>query len=141
LKVGPVFGRKMMKGHIEASAGQTVASEKRIGQSLARVAPEHHQRRRHDVARLMNPIPYTVNYYGHKLHIDQNEKLVMYGVTHVCAIDGFSKYIPACYTMAVKNNLIIYEQLYRCVVLSMSIECMVQLSKWVLTIHSFTQFI
>ena len=105
----------MMKDHIEASAGQMVASEKRIGHSLARVAPEYHQRRRNDVARLTNPVLYTANYYGHKLHIDQNEKLVMYGVTHVCAIDGFSKYIPACYTMPVKNNLIIYEQLYRCV--------------------------
>ena len=85
------------------------------GHSLARVAPEYHQRRRHDVARLTNPVPYTANYYGHKLHVDQNEKLVMYGVTQVCAIDGFSKYILACYTMAVKNNLIIYEQLCRCV--------------------------
>nr|XP_020461071.1 uncharacterized protein LOC109963123 isoform X2 [Monopterus albus] len=32
---------------------------------------------------------------GHKLHLDQNEKLVMFGVTHVLAIDGFSKKI-AC---------------------------------------------
>ena len=102
-----------MKGHIDGKAGQTVASEKRIGQSLARVTPDYHQRRRHDVARLTNPVPYTANYFGHKLHIDQNEKLVMYGVTHVCAIDGFSKYIPACCTMSVKNNLIIYDKLYR----------------------------
>ncbi|TRY60172.1 hypothetical protein DNTS_009054 [Danionella cerebrum] len=27
---------------------------------------------------------------GHKIHLDQNEKLVMFGVTHVFAIDGFS---------------------------------------------------
>ncbi|KAF5908653.1 sialin-like isoform X1 [Clarias magur] len=30
---------------------------------------------------------------GHKLHLDQNEKPVMFGVTHVLAIDGFSKKI------------------------------------------------
>lgn len=49
----------------------------------------------------------------HKLHIDQNEKLAMYGVTHVCTIDGYSKYIPACHTLSVKNNLIIYKEIYR----------------------------
>ena len=103
----------MMKGHIDANAGRSVASEKRIGRSLQCVAPEYHVRRRNDTARQTNPIPYTASYYGHKLHIDQNEKLVMYGVTHVCAIDGYSKYIPACHTMSVKNNLIIYEELYR----------------------------
>ena len=37
-----------------------------------------------------NPIPYQAEYFGHKLHLDQNEKLAMYGVTHVCAIDGYS---------------------------------------------------
>ncbi|KAK2836228.1 hypothetical protein Q7C36_014097 [Tachysurus vachellii] len=32
-----------------------------------------------------------VSYMGHKIHMDQNEKLAMFGVTHVLAIDGFSK--------------------------------------------------
>lgn len=104
----------MMKGYLDASAaGQTVASEKRVGQSLARVAPEYHHRRRQDAVRQTNPVPYIANYYGHKLHVDQNEKLVMYGVTHVCAIDGFSKFISAYCTMSVKNNLIVYEKIYR----------------------------
>ena len=31
----------------------------------------------------MNPIPYKADYPGHKLHIDQNEKLVMYEVCHI----------------------------------------------------------
>ena len=70
-----------MKGHIDASTGRTVAFENRIGHFLARVAPQYHQRRRHDLARLINPVPYTTNYYGHKLHIGQSEKLAMYGVT------------------------------------------------------------
>lgn len=60
-----------------------------------------------------NPIPYEAEYFGHKLHIDQNEKLVMFGVTHVIAVDGFSGKIVAYTTMSVKNNLKIYEDIYR----------------------------
>ncbi len=63
--------------------------------------------------RQVNPIPYTATYFGEKLHIDQNEKLIMYGVTHVCAIDGFSGKIVGFVSMAVKNNPIIYEKLYK----------------------------
>ncbi len=50
---------------------------------------------------------------GHKLHVDQNEKLVMFGVTHVMAIDGFSKKVVGHSTMPIKNNIIIYEEVYR----------------------------
>uniref|UniRef100_A0A1X7TBU0 Uncharacterized protein n=1 Tax=Amphimedon queenslandica TaxID=400682 RepID=A0A1X7TBU0_AMPQE len=28
--------------------------------------------------------------FGHKLHLDQKEKLVMFGVTHVLGVDGYS---------------------------------------------------
>ena len=52
---------------------------------------------------------------GHKLHMDQNEKLVMFGVTHVIAVDGYSNKIVANATMPVKNNLAIYEEVYRSV--------------------------
>lgn len=52
---------------------------------------------------------------GHKMHMDQNEKLVMFGVTHVIAVDGYSKKIVANATMPVKNNLSIYEEVYRSV--------------------------
>ena len=37
-----------------------------------------------------NPIPYRADHFGHKIHYDQNEKLVIYGVTHVMEIDGHS---------------------------------------------------
>ena len=40
-----------------------------------------------------NTVPYQAAYSGHKLHMDQNEKLAMFGVTHVVAIDGFSSCI------------------------------------------------
>lgn len=65
------------------------------------------------MARHTNPIPYHAEYFGHKLHIDQNEKLVMYGVTHVCAVDGYSNKIVGFVTMPIKNNLEIYTHLYQ----------------------------
>ena len=48
-----------------------------------------------------------------KLHIDQNEKLVMYGTTHVIARDDYSGMVVAIATMQVKNNLTIYEEIFR----------------------------
>ena len=85
----------------------------RVGQSLARVNPENHARRTSSTERLLNPIPYSAKYFGHKVHIDQNEKLVLFGVTHVCAVDGFSGMIVGFSTFPVKNNILIYEQLYK----------------------------
>ncbi|KAK0132633.1 hypothetical protein N1851_032501 [Merluccius polli] len=69
-------------------------------------------------ARNLNPVPYHAEYMGHKIHFDQNEKLVMFGVTHVVAVDGFSSKIIAHTTMPVKNNLTIYQEVYRQAVLT-----------------------
>ena len=60
--------------------------------------------------RSFNSKVYKTDYFGHKLHVDQNEKLVMYGVTHVVAHDGYSGMITG-YT--IKNNLTIYEKMFR----------------------------
>ena len=60
-------------------------SEVRVGASLQRVNGTYHQARRTATARQLNPVPYRADYFGHKVHIDQNEKLVMFGVTHVCS--------------------------------------------------------
>ena len=87
-------------------------SEVRVGESLQRVNPGYHHRRQGRTERLTNPVPYRADYFGEKLHIDQNEKLVMFGVTHVCAVDGFSGKIVGFITMPIKNNVIIYEHLY-----------------------------
>ena len=38
----------------------------------------------------MNPIPYRVTAHREKLHLDPNEKVIMYEMTHVVAIDGYS---------------------------------------------------
>ncbi len=63
-------------------------SQARVGESLRRTNPQNHQKRSTSTARLLNPFPYAADYFGHKVHVDKNEKLVMYGVTHVCARDG-----------------------------------------------------
>ncbi len=89
------------------------ASEVLVGQSLSRVNPVYQHARRTATAKQINPVPYHADYFGHKLHIDQNEKLVMYGVTHVCAIDGYSGKIVGFISMPVKNNVEIYANLYR----------------------------
>ncbi|KAF7641527.1 hypothetical protein LDENG_00278490 [Lucifuga dentata] len=60
----------------------------------------------------LNPIPYNAAYMGHKIHIDQNEKLVLFEVMHILAIDGYSSKVVSHATMPVKNN-IIYEDVYR----------------------------
>ena len=91
-QVGPTYGRKTMTGLL-ASQGLRV-SQQRVGESLRRMNPTYHHARRTATAKKMNPVPYRADYFGHKLHIDQNEKLVMYGVTHICAVDG-SVYISA----------------------------------------------
>ena len=91
--------------------------DKRIGEALRVVAPGYHSRRQSLAIRQINPIPYYAECVGHKLHIDQNEKLVMYGATHVAAVDGYSGFILALITMPVKNNLLIYDHLFRSILL------------------------
>ena len=55
----------------------------------------------------MNPIPYTSEYCGKKLHLNQNEKLAMFGVTDFLAVDGYSRKIVGMVTMPVKNTIAI----------------------------------
>ena len=63
--------------------------------------------------RSFNPKVCKADYFGHKLHVDQNDKLVMYGVTHDPARDGYFGIITGFQTMAIKNNLTIYEKMFR----------------------------
>ena len=51
-----------------------------------------------------------------QIHIDQNEKLVLFGVTHVCAVDGYSGMIVGFATFPVKNNALVYEHLNKRVI-------------------------
>jgi len=111
LKVGPTYGCKMMTGLL-ASRGINVCQQQ-VGESLSRVSPAYQEARRSATAHQTNLVLYGADYAGHKLHIDQNEKLVMYGVTHVAAVDRFSGMIVRFLIMPVKNNVEIYSNLYR----------------------------
>ena len=91
-----------------ASCGIT-AGDKHIGKALSIVSPLYQVQRNTNTARQTNPYPYHADYFGHKLHMDQNEKLSMYGSTEVSACDGYSGKIVAFATMPVKNNVLIYE--------------------------------
>ncbi|XP_067272632.1 uncharacterized protein [Pseudorasbora parva] len=102
------FGRKMMTGYL-ASKGLRV-SERRVGSALRQVHQPYHQ------ARLQVPTSSVVCLFS--LNTNQNEKLVMFGVTHVIAVDGYSYKVVGHATMPVKNNLTIYEEVYRPAVLS-----------------------
>ncbi|KAK7145575.1 hypothetical protein R3I93_013344 [Phoxinus phoxinus] len=114
-ETGPTFGRKFMTGYL-ATKG-IVAAENRVGGVLRGMARPYHEMRCKGL-RNLNPVPYYAAYMGHKLHLDQNEKLAMFGVTHVIAIDGYSSKVVAHATMPVKNNLIIYEDVYRSAVVN-----------------------
>lgn len=84
-----------------------------MGRALQQVNPSHQQARATRANRRLNPIPYHASYFGQKLHIDQNEKLVMFGVTHICAIDGFSGKVVGFVSMPIKNNVEIYRHLFQ----------------------------
>ena len=75
-----------MTGFIRKEFGLSVG-QNRVGNALATVCPRNHQQRREGTFRQINPIPYRADYFGHKIHFDQNEKLVMYRVSLVVAID------------------------------------------------------
>jgi len=94
-----------------ASQGCHVA-QSRVGDSLSRVSPGYYAQRANQAERPRNPVPYTSRYFGEKVHIDQNEKLILFGVTHICAVDGYSGKIVSFCSMPIKNNISIYENIY-----------------------------
>ena len=104
----------MMKGYLDSKG--IFVSEPKIAKSLERVAPDSFQSRRHNIIDRTNPHPYAANYFGHKIHLDQNEKLVMFGTTHIIAVDGFSGMIVSHLTIPIKNNKMIYEHVYRYII-------------------------
>ncbi|KAL1250786.1 hypothetical protein QQF64_018582 [Cirrhinus molitorella] len=62
----------MIKGYLAMKG--VYAAETRIGSVLKSSHQPYHEARRQG-ARNLNPIPYQADYMGHKIHIDQKEKL------------------------------------------------------------------
>ena len=87
-RVGHVYGRRTVQGLLR-SCGVYVG-QRRVSASLQRVAPLEYASRRFTTHRLLNRVPYRADHFGQKLHLDQNEKVAMYGVTHALAVDGYS---------------------------------------------------
>ena len=112
-RVGPSYGRRTLTGLLR-SEGITVG-EQRVRESMRRVTPVYIEHRHRNTYHQINPVPYYAQYYGHKLHIDQNEKLIQFGVTHVAAADGYSGKLMGIITMPIKNPILIYDLLYRLV--------------------------
>lgn len=113
---GSYYGRKTIHGLLR-SRGIHI-SQHRVSQSLSRVSPSAVRARRHFSSRHFNPLPYHALFYGEKLHLDQNEKLNRFGVTHILAVDGFSRKIVGLITIPIKNPIAIYHALLRPLLLS-----------------------
>ena len=101
----------MMTGRLR-SMGVSI-SERKVGNTLKKICPSTQAERCMQAGRSFNPKIYKADYFELKLHVDQNEKLVMYGVTHVVARDRYSGMITGYTTMAIKKNLTIYEKMFR----------------------------
>ena len=100
-----------MNGYLR-SKGRKISKGK-VRKALRETNPNTSRGRSNIAARSLNPKVYNASYFGEKLHIDKNEKLVLYDVTYVCARDGYSGMITAAAVMPIKNNLEIYEHMFR----------------------------
>lgn len=109
--IGYSYGRRSLQGLLRAEGIHV--SQRRLGRSLQRTFPLVHSRRTQTHGRLLNPIPYRAEFFWEKIHFDQNEKLVMYGIVHVIAVDGFSRKIVGFSTMPHKNLITIFGTIYR----------------------------
>lgn len=101
-----------MKGYLRGNKGMNV-SERKLKKIMPTLAPSSHSSRQSSSLERRNPAIYSAHYFGHKIHMDQNEKLVQYGVTYVMARDGYSGKIVGAAMMPQKNNEIIYANVYR----------------------------
>ena len=110
-RVGHTYGRRTMQGLLR-SRGVRV-SQAKVAASLDRVAPIAHSLRQQATNRLLIPPPYYAQYFGDKLHLDQNEKCIVFGVTHVVAVDAYSRKIVGFITIPQKNAIAIYDLLFR----------------------------
>ena len=110
-KVGACYGGGTIQGYLR-SKGINV-SVRKINSVLKEMDPDAFEARRNDTVDRTNPVPYKALYFGYKGHIDQNEKLVRYGVVHAVLRDGYSGAIESWVTLPSKNPIQLYKLLYR----------------------------
>ena len=79
-------------------------SERHLRSAVHQVAPVQYNQRQLGQVNRTNPRLYHADYFGEKLHLDQNEKLAMYGVTYVLARDGYSGKITSGAVMHTKTT-------------------------------------
>ena len=110
-----VIDRNTMQGSVRAMLEITpgAASQRRISEASHHVAPHPFQARTFDTLERTNPIPYFAPYFGYKGHFDQNKKVAQtFGMTYMYLIDS-SRFILGAVTMPIKNPILIYEHLFR----------------------------
>lgn len=110
-KVGACYGGGTLQGYLRSS-GINV-SVRKINSVLKEMNPDAFQGRKNDTLDRTNPVPYRALHFGYKGHIDQNEKLVRYGVVHAVMRDGYSGFIESWVTLPSKNPIQLYRLLYR----------------------------
>ena len=101
----------MLTGYLRSKG--TSISENTVAKVMKKIYPYHASERHFKAARNLNPKPYHADYFGQKLYVDQNEKRGMCGATHMIARDGYSGMVVVITTMPIKNNLTIYEEIFR----------------------------
>ena len=83
---------------------------------MSEINPEAQPKRQNVVGRSLNPKVCNGKIFVGKIHYDQNEKLGIFRVFHVCAQNRFSGKIVGYAKIARKNNLVIYEEVYRLII-------------------------
>ena len=84
----------MMTGHIRHSTGLPLGVNN-VGRALKWVNPQNYREQETSTTRQLNATPYYAEYFGHKLHLDQNKRLIRHGMTEVIAVDGYRLFITA----------------------------------------------
>ena len=79
---------------------------------LSETNPEAQPKRQNVVGRLLNPKVCNGKIFVDKIHYDQNEKLGIFRVVHVCAQNGFSGKIVGHAKIARKNKPCKYMKKY-----------------------------
>ena len=101
-KVGDAYGAGTLQGYLRTKGINISLGV--INRVLKEANPIAFEARKNDTLDRTNPIPYYAPKFGYKGHIDQNEKLVRYGVVHAVFRDGYSGSIESWISLPSKNS-------------------------------------